>query len=374
VANGKETKTTTTAPPPPPIINIPKKGSNKTISYLWMPDKNGNLVKADSSVVKKGFSTLPEASVLALQEYLVTVENKTQPTRAMRQTLWNTIVDGAVASFKNGEKKSPWDVLGTLSKNAPSITGTTISYTEYDKLTSDALLNKTASALGYNPALFTEQDRLDFFNKVSSEAKLSGRTVQRKAKDGGMEIVTTPSLFDAKAFTESYVWSKAVLGKAEDLPSSAIKTINNVKTILKSYGATNVTNQEIVKLGIDLASGALSPEKLKLDLNAQAQKYYPAYAERLAANPDLTMADIANPVVSILARTWEMDPSALTLDNPEVDRFLRPDGVVGKVPPPTTADIYNYAIFHPNAEKTVAMQTKAKEAAIGFARASGFGV
>jgi hypothetical protein len=279
-----------------------------------------------------------------------------------------------VASFKNGEKKSPWDVLGTLSKNAPSVTGTTISYTEYDKLTSDALLNKTASALGYNPALFTEKDRLDFFNKVSSEAKLSGKTVQRKAKDGGMEIVTTPSLFDAKAFTESYVWSKAVLGKAEDLPSSAIKTINNVKTILKSYGATSITNQEIVKLGIDLASGALSSEKFKSELNAQAQKYYPALAPRLAANPDLTVADIANHIVSILAKTWEMDPSALPLDNPEVDRFLRPDGVVGKAPLPTTADIYNYAIFHPNAEKTFAMQTKAKEAAIGFARASGFGI
>jgi hypothetical protein len=374
VSNGKETKPTTTAPPPGPIINVPQKGSKKTISYLWMPDKNGNLVKADASVVKKGFSTLPEASVLALQEYLVTVENKTQPTRAMRQTLWNTIVDGAVASFKNGEKKSPWDVLGTLSKNAPSVTGTTISYTEYDKLTSDALLNKTASALGYNPALFTEKDRLDFFNKVSSEAKLSGRTVTRKAKDGGIEQVTTPSLFDAKAFTESYVWSKAVLGKADDLPSSAIKTINNVKTILKSYGSTNVTNQEIVKLGIDLASGALSAEKFKSELNAQAQKYYPALAPRLAANPDLTVSDIANPIVSILAKTWEMDPSALPLDNPEVDRFLRPDGVVGKAPLPTTADIYNYAIFHPNAEKTFALQTKAKEAAIGFARASGFGV
>ena len=374
MSNGKETKPTTTPPPPGPVPVIPQKSSKKTISYLWMPDKNGNLVKADSSVVKKGFSTLPEASVLALQEYLVTVENKTQPTRAMRQTLWNTIVDGAVAAFKNGKKESPWDVLGTLSKNAPSVTGTTISYTEYDKLTSDALLNKTASALGYNPALFTEKDRLDFFNKISSEAKLSGKTVTRKAKDGGIEQVTTPSLFDAKAFTESYVWSKAVLGKADDLPSSAIKTINNVKTILKSYGSTNITNQEIVKLGIDLASGALSSEKLKSELNAQAQKYYPALAPRLAANPDLTVSDIANPIVSILAKTWEMDPSALPLDNPEVDRFLRPDGVVGKAPLPTTADIYNYAIFHPNAEKTFAMQTKAKEAAIGFSRASGYGV
>jgi len=67
-----------------------------------MPDKNGNLVKANAATVKKAFATLPQESVLALQEYLITVENKTQPTRAMRQTLWNTVVEGAVAAFKNG--------------------------------------------------------------------------------------------------------------------------------------------------------------------------------------------------------------------------------------------------------------------------------
>jgi hypothetical protein len=361
-------------PPPGPVIVVPPKSSTKQISYIWMPDKNGNLVKANAATVKKAFATLPQESVLALQEYLITVENKTQPTRAMRQTLWNTIVEGAVASFKNGKKESPWDVLGTLSKNAPSVTGTTISYTEYDRLTSDALLNKMAVGLGYNPSLFTEQDRTDFFTKLSSEAKTSGKTVTRKAKDGGIEQVTTPSLFDSKAFTESYIWAKATLGDAKDLPSTALKTINNVKTILKAYGATNLSNQEIVKFGTDIASGALSVEKFKTDLNAQAQKYYPAYASRLAANPDLSVIDIANPIIKILSEAWEKDPSEFTLDNPDVDKFLRPDGVVGKVPPPTTAEIYNWAIMHPNFDKTVKGQNMARQLAVGVAGAMGWGV
>jgi hypothetical protein len=38
-----------TPPPAGPVPVIPKKSSKKTISYLWMPDKNGNLVKADAS-------------------------------------------------------------------------------------------------------------------------------------------------------------------------------------------------------------------------------------------------------------------------------------------------------------------------------------
>lgn len=360
-------------PPPAPVINVPPKSSGKEISYIWMPDKNGNLVKANSATVKKAFATLPQESVLALQEYLISVENKTQPTRAMRQTLWNTIVEGAVAAFKNGKKQSPWDVLNTLTKNAPDVTGTTVSYTEYDRLTADALLNKIATSLGYSTSLLTEQDRSDFFTKLSAEAKTSGKTVTRKAKEGGIEQVTTPSLFDAKAFTESYIWAKATLGDVKDLPTTALKTIDNVKTILKAYGAT-LSNTEIVKFGTDIASGALSVDKFKADLNTQAQKYYPAYASRLAANPNLTMMDIANPIIKILSEAWEKDPSEFTLDNPDVDKFLRPDGVVGKVPPPNTAEIYNWAIMHPNFDKTTKAGNMARSLGTSFASAMGWGV
>ena len=36
------------------------KGSGKVINYIWMPDKNGNLVKKDSAIIKKTFSTLSQ--------------------------------------------------------------------------------------------------------------------------------------------------------------------------------------------------------------------------------------------------------------------------------------------------------------------------
>lgn len=360
--------------PPKGTIVVPPRKSTKQISYIWMPDKNGNLVKADAAVVKKSFATLPEAAVLALQEYLISVENKTAPTRAMRQTLWNGIIDGAVAAFKDGKKQSPWDVLAIQTKNAPDVTGSTISYTQYDDLTANALLNKISTSLGYDFNLFTEEDRKDFFTKLQKEAELGGKTVTRKAKDGGIEQVTTPSLFDAKAFTESYIWAKATLGDAKNLPTKALTTIQNVKTLLKAYGINNLTDKEINNYGINIASGGLDVDKFKMDLSAQAQKYYPALAKRLAANPDLTVADIASPIVNILASTWEMDPSVFTLDNPDVDRFLRPDGVKGDAEFPTTAAITEWALFHPNFEKTMKAKGMAMDSAIGVGRAMGFGV
>lgn len=357
-----------------PVINVAPKGSTKKITYIWMPDKNGNLVKADASKVKKAFTTLPEDAVLALQEYLVSVENKTNPTRAMRNTLWNSIVDGAIASFKDGKKESPWDVLKTLEKAAPDVTGTTISYTEYDQLTADALLSKVSKKIGFDIANLTAADKTEFFTKLTQEAKTSGKTVTRKAKDGGVEQVTTPSLFDAASFTESFLWAKVNLGDTTKLPSSAITTISGVKSLLRAYNISNLSQKEVNQLGIDLASGSKSIDTIKLQFQQKAMKDYPALADRFAANPNLTVRDVLEPIINTVAKLWEMDPESIDLNDPNIEKLARPDGVLGKSGPATIAEAYNFAINHPNFDKTLQAQGMARDAATGAARAMGFGI
>lgn len=357
-----------------PVINVAPKGSTKKVTYIWMPDKNGNLVKADASKVKKAFTTLPEDAVLALQEYLVTVENKTNPTRAMRNTLWNSIVDGAIASFKDGKKETPWDVLQTLEKAAPDVTGTSISYTEYDELTANALLSKVSKKIGFDVANLTDADKVEFFTKLQQEAKTSGKTVTRKAKDGGVEQVTTPSLFDAASFTESFLWAKVNLGDTTKLPSSAITTISGVKSLLRAYNISNLSQKEVNQLGIDLASGAKSIDTIKLQFQQKAMKDYPALADRFAANPNLTVRDVLEPIINTVAKLWEMDPESIDLNDPNIEKLARPDGVLGKSGPATIADAYNFAINHPNFDKTLQAQGMARDAATGAARAMGFGI
>lgn len=361
-------------PPAGLVINVPPKGSKAKVSYIWMPDKNGNLVKADASKVKKAFATLPEDAVLALQEYLVTVENKTNPTRAMRNTLWNSIVDGAIASFKDGKKESPWDVLKTLEKAAPDVTGTSISYTEYDELTANALLSKVSKKIGFDIANLTDADKTEFFTKLQQEAKTSGKTVTRKAKDGGVEQVTTPSLFDAASFTESFLWAKVNLGDTTKLPSSAISSIAGVKSLLRAYNITNLSQKEINQLGVDLVSGAQSLDTIKVRYQQQAMKDYPALADRFAANPNLTVRDALEPILNTVAKLWEVDPESLDLNDPNIEKLARPDGVLGKSGPATVAEAYNFAINHSNFDKTMQGQGLARQAATGVARAMGFGI
>lgn len=357
-----------------PVINVPPKGSTKKVSYIWMPDKNGNLVKADAAKVKKAFTTLPQDAVLALQEYLISVENKTNPTRAQRNTLWNSIVDGAVAAFKDGKKQSPWDVLKVLENNAPDVTGTSISYTEYDDLTANALLSKVSKKIGFDTNLLSDADKTEFFNKLQEEAKTSGKTVTRRAKDGGVEQVTTPSLFDPVSFTESFIWAKVNLNDTTSLPSSAINNIAGVKSLLRAYNISNLSQKEINQLGIDLASGAKSVETIKLGFQQKAMKDYAAVADRFAANPNLTVRDVFEPILNTVAKLWEVDPETLDLNDPNIEKLIRPDGVVGKAQPASVADAYNFAINHPNFDKTLQGQGMARNAAIGAARAMGFGI
>lgn len=360
--------------PPPPTIVIPKKEEKgPKITYIWMPDAKGNLVKADASVIKKSFAKLPSSSQVALTQYLLTVANK-QPTDTARQALWNDIVDGAIAAFKEGKKQSPWDVLDVLTKNSPAVNGESVTYTEYDPITAQALLGKIAETIGFDINQLSDADKAEFFNKLNTEAKASGKTTTRKAATGGTETVVTPSLFNAKDFTESFLWAKVNFADTTKLPSSAITQISSLKSILKANGISDLSQKEINALGVALASGKQTIDALKKDLGAKAALRYPLFAKRLQDTPGLTVMDVVEPYITQMAKYWEIDPNTVDLDNPDLDKFIRPDGTAGNVPMGSISDWVTYLKNHPNSEKASWAKEGARDSAVGVARAMGFGV
>jgi len=363
-----------TTPPKGPTIVIPKKETKgPKITYIWMPDAKGNLVKADASVVKKSFAKLPGSAQVALTQYLLTIANK-QPTDAARQALWNDIVDGAIASFKEGKKQSPWDVLNVLTKNSPAVTGESVTYTEYDSIASDALLANIAKTIGFDVNILSSADKKEFFDKLNKEAKASGKTTTRRAATSGMETIVTPSLFNAKDFTESFLWAKVNFDDTSKLPSSAITQISSIKGILKANGISDLSQKEINALGVALASGKQTIDALKKDLGAKAAARYPLFAKRLQDTPGLTVMDVVEPYVTQMAKYWEIDPNTIDLDNPDLDKFIRPDGTAGNVQMGSLSDWISYLKNHPNSEKASWSKDLARDNAVGVARAMGFGV
>lgn len=352
-------------------------GKKKTINYIWMPDKDGNLVKKDSAFVKRTFSKLSEKAQAALAQYIITVQNR-QPTDAARKTVFNDLISAAEDSFKQGKKDTIWDILQVRIDNAPRQTGPTVTYTSYDKITSDAVLQKAAKDLGFTQgsfAQFGEQDLADFFEKIKEAAKAGAKATQTIVRpDGTTEVIQTPGSFDANAFAQSYLWAKVNIGDTKTLPSSVIDKISGLKTLVKANGLGYFADKEIANYALQLAKGETSLEKLQAQFNAKAAELYPLFGERLKANPTLTVMDLAQPYIARMAKYWEVDPSTIDLDNPDLDKFLRPDGTAGKVPMSTVADFETYLKFHPNSEKASWKIQGARDLATGLASAMGFGV
>lgn len=357
--------------PPIPDFVIPNK---KTITYIWMPDAKGNLVKVESSKIKDSFASLPQDAVLALQEFLITVEGKTQPTRGQRQALWNSLINGAETAFKDGKKQTPWDVLKISIESSPAATGMSVSYTQYDRITSDATLNKIAKDIGFDLTLLTESDRVDFLKKISEEAKSSGKTVQKKNKQGIVETVYSPTTFSAPAFTESYLWAKVNLGDATKLPSKAITALTSVKQILRGNGIDYLSDSEVSKIAVSIASGKEDINTIKTQFADEASKYYPLLASRLKANPGLSVMDLLTPAVSQIAKWLEIDPTTIDLTNPYLDNYARPDGLAGKVDMPSMADFITKLKNSPESEKTTWKNEAARSAATSMASAMGYGI
>jgi len=95
------------APPPAPggKIVIPAKGSATPKTYVWMTDAKGHLVKVLASTAKSSFATLSEAQQTALAQQLIATN--VTPTLTSLKSLWNKVVDGAIAEFKSGKQSTP---------------------------------------------------------------------------------------------------------------------------------------------------------------------------------------------------------------------------------------------------------------------------
>jgi hypothetical protein len=358
--------------PEAPAVSIIVGKKDKDKTFLWMPDSKGNLVKKEASTVKKSFAKLSADAQIALTEYLIRVQNKV-PTDAARRTLFNAIVDGAVASYKEGKKETPWQILGVMTQNAPDLANQQISYTQYDKITADALLNQIADSLGFNVDLITDDDRADFLKKINEQAQTGGKVVTRQVSGGGVETITTPAVFNAKEFAQNYLWTKVNLGDPTTIPTAVINQASGIQKLLKDNGL-ELSDLEVNQLGLDISRGTKSVEELQKDFAEMAARNYPQLADRLRATPGLTVRQAVSPIIGTIAKAWEVDPNTIDINDPMIDQLIRPDGIVGKQAPKTNYDAYLWAVNQPQYESTSDAISKAQQAALGLAKAMGWGV
>lgn len=267
----------------------------------------------------------------------------------------------------------------------------TTTYQEKLKLTPEsakALLTKAAEDAQYL-GTFNDTDLKDFVAKFQKESDAqmaivvkdaqsrltTGATATDLAKTVSSLITTTyPTFFKADNFAKDYVWSKINFADDKTLAGANMATLAQVRQLVKDFNVLGISDAEIAQAAKDIAMKKKTLADYTTEVQQVAIKEQPVLAERYAANPTLTYKDIANPVIKLLAKRWEVDESTIGLDNPIVVQYMNPGGADGKGKTLTYADVLRLADNDIKREYTTEANNNARDSATSFARAMGGGI
>jgi hypothetical protein len=269
-------------------------------------------------------------------------------------------------------------------------TNESTTYKEALKLTpasAKALLATAVKDAQYTGA-FTDADVKDFISKFQASANAQmqivikdaqsrmtpGQTPTDLAKTVSSLMTTTySSFFKPTDFAKDYVWSKVNFGNDKTLAGNNLATLSQVRQLVKDFNLLGVSDAEIAIAAKSIAKGNKTLADYTAELQRIAIQEHPALAERLKTDPSLTIKSIAQPVITLLASTWEVDPATIGLDDPIVSQYLRPGGADGKGATLNYADVKRLALASPKYEMTTKANEDARDAAVGLARAMGAG-
>jgi hypothetical protein len=280
---------------------------------------------------------------------------------------------------------------GLLGPDTSGNKNTTTSQKTAQKLTPEsarALLEQTRTTI-QSPAGITQEDVNDFIKKFDEEQNRQIEEVVRVAKtrvttgagEGAIaseiqNLLTTeyPSYFKPTEFATDYLWSKTNFGDEASLGAKALQALNDVRAVIRNFNANDISDIEAQDYARKIATGKMTADDLSVSVGQKYSDNYPQFADRLKSIPGATVRSLASPYINLMAKELELDPETINLDDPELDKALRPDGTAGKMPAMSLADFKMALRKSPKWEYTTAANEAARSSATGLARAFGFGV
>ena len=268
-------------------------------------------------------------------------------------------------------------------------TATTSTSSDSIKLTFAAaaeLLKQTVADVQYTGGISKEdiQAFADAFNAESAKQIESVVKTARSQVTGGESVediqktvqsvmsTSMPSFLNVKQFASDYIWGKVNFKDEKTLAGKALSSLQDVRTLAKSFNLLGFSDAEALIEAKNVAMGKKTLDGLKAELAKKAEAEYPTLSERFKLG--LSTKEIADPVIKLLAKTWEVPEDTIDLDNPLVQSYIRPGGADGKTPPLTYAEIKQKAMNDPKFEQTTAANEMARQSATSLARALGAGI
>lgn len=279
--------------------------------------------------------------------------------------------------------------LLSLGGGGSGNTATTSTSAERIKLNFNAaaeLLKQTVADVQYTGKISKEdiQAFADAFNaesakQIDSVVKTArsqvtpGATAEDIQKTVQSVMSTSmPSFLNVKQFASDYIWNKVNFKDEAKLAGKSLSALQDVRTMAKSFNLLGFSDAEALIEAKNIAMGKKTLDGLKAELAKKAEIEYPTLADRFKTG--LSTKEIADPVIKLLSRTWEVPEDTIDLDNPLVQGYIRPGGADGKQPPLTYAEIKQKAMNDPKFEQTTAANEMARQSATSLARALGAGI
>lgn len=181
-----------------------------------------------------------------------------------------------------------------------------------------------------------------------------------------------PSFLNVKQFASDFIWAKVNFKDEASLAGKSLSALQDVRTLAKQFNLLGFSDAEALIEAKNVAMGKKTLDGVKAELAKKAEIEYPTLADRFKTG--VTTKDIADPVIKLLAKTWEVPEDTIDLDNPLVQSYIRPGGADGKQPPLTYAEIKQKAMNDPKFETTTTANELARQSATGLARALGAGI
>lgn len=293
-------------------------------------------------------------------------------TQAQADANTNKLLEGFYAYINSTGASSPTSST-TTSKNIIKL----------NTVAAKTLLEKVALANGYT-GLITDADVKDFIKEFNKEQSKQIETVVKSASSKvgpGSSVekiqqeiqntVTTqyPSFFKPEEFASEYIWAKVNFKDEKALGSKNVAVLQQTKQLVKDMYIIGKSDAEIAADAKAIAMGKKTFAEYIVDLQQIAIKEHPYLTSRLQSDPTLTVAEVANPALKIVADVWEMDPTQIKWqDEPIINQWLTSQS--GDAPM-NYADLKRAAMNDKRAQYTEAMNNFARDAATGLGRAMG---
>jgi len=286
-------------------------------------------------------------------------------------SFWTAIVDGSDSAT------SPFQILSQISSEGVEgvATGsgsgsgrssfTDVNIQQYDKTLSDTLLDSTLLSTFGRKATNAEKNR--FFKELNKASKAG--TVSKTTTKGGKRVTTTTQKFDQQTFVDKYtgtVLEGMLKGKGNvDLGGEAGKIQDTLRKYSNDMGIIR-SDRDILSDVRRVIKGDVTADDAAMEVRKQSAALYKNFADRINTDPTVTVRDLMNPYIKLMADTFEQDMESISLTNSTIQNVLASDKT------PSYGDFYKQLRGMSEFRNTTTAQKEAANFASGLASAMGF--